>query len=189
MGSSPEEILVRPVTFRDTAAVGMLLQAALSRSPSSKMDVEDISDEAFIAGSDVVEPAVISEEVLLIAEIAGDVAGMAHVKRKELVRSRHVGRLELIIHPDAPGLQVGRELLTAALDASGHRGFFKIVLDVSAPDRVLQEIVDARGGWWAERVRPGALTWGGEKVDVTTWAHWIREGPGTSAEPPRKPAM
>jgi len=188
VGSTPEEILVRPVTFRDTAAVGMLLQAALPRSPSSKMDVEDISDEAFIAGSDVVEPAVISDDVLLIAEIAGDVAGMAHVKGKELVRSRHVARLELIIHPDAPGLHVGRELLTAALAASGDRGFIKIVLDVSAPDRVLQQIVDAHEGWWSERVRPGALLWEGEIVDVTTWAHWIQEDLGTCAETLEKPA-
>ena len=172
--SNQEKICVRAATFHDTLAVGQLIQAALPLSPSSTLNEGVIPHNAFITGSELLEGPMSGIEDLLIAEVDEEVAAIAHLKPKELVRSRHVARLQLLIHPEVPRKQVEDALMQSALERSAERGLIKLVIDVAQPDLELAALVERGQGWWSERVRRGALRWRGSAVDVTTWARWIR---------------
>ncbi|MEE2779016.1 MAG: GNAT family N-acetyltransferase [Myxococcota bacterium] len=165
---------MRAATFHDTLAVGQLIQVALPLSPSSTLNEGAIPHNAFITGSELLEGPMTGIEDLLIAEMDEEIAAMAHLKPKELVRSRHVARLQLLIHPDIPREPVEDALMQAALERGAERGLTKVVIDVAHPDLELAALVERGQGWWSERVRRGALRWQGSAVDVTTWARWIR---------------
>ena len=179
MDSNPEMIFVRPATFHDTLALGLLIQEALPLSPSSVLNEGTVLQEAFLTGSEVLEGAMVGTEDLLIAEVDEEVAGLVLVKPKELVRSRHVARLQLVVHPEAPGQEVRVALLRAALERSAERALIKVVMDVAQPDRELQSLVEQDELWWTERLRRGAVYWNGARIDVTTWACWVKGPPGS----------
>lgn len=180
MHEERDQILIREAALQDTLVVGELIQQSLHSSPSSTLDEGVVPQEAFITGHDLLEAAVEGEEDLLIAEVDGEVAGIAQLKAKELVRSRHVGRLQLLVHPDVPFESVATALVKAALDVGLERELIKVIMDVSSPDERLRKLVERGEMWWTERVRPGALLWESTLVDVTTWACWVQGPPETA---------
>lgn len=64
------------------------------------------------------------------------VEGFVTVQGGQLLRMRHVGKLEILVHADARGQGLGKALLDAALEwAEAHAGVAKIGLNVFADNR------------------------------------------------------
>ena len=162
------EVTVRRAQVRDAGAIGLLLLESLPDNPSARMDIDDLPPDPRSAGQDVVELALSRGDGLLLVEWRDLLVAVAHLRPKDLVRSRHVAVLNLVMHPNARHVNALRPLVDATLAHAGQTGVEKITLDVVEGDPLLSDLVD-ESAWWIERRRAGASRVDGELMDVVTW--------------------
>ena len=161
---------VRDADDRDAYAVGVLLLDCLAHNPSARLEPHDLPHDPILAGRDAIDLSLARGDVLLVAELDGHVAGLAHVRPKELLRSSHVATLTLYLHPSAPSGALCAGLEALARERATGLGLRKLTVDVTEGDSVLEALIGCGEGWRRERLRPGAMRVDGANRDVTTWA-------------------
>ncbi len=162
---------VRRATLADAAAVGQLHCTSLSMAPSSPVGRGDLPVDPLDAGREHIEPPIARGEIALVLEFSEQIAGIAVVRARELVRAHHVGDLTVLVHPLARGRGGGRQLVSAVIDAATPATWpHKLTVRVAADDEPLRRTLVSTGAPWVrERVEHGALRRGTALFDVERW--------------------
>lgn len=158
MRSGQSVIAVRQVRFDDSVALGTLVLEAVYEAPSSGHGPEDLAEDALIVGGDLAEACREGRELVLVAELGGSLAGVARVRQRPLVRSRHVADLEVLVHPAARRCGVGTALIREAIGQADRRpDVRKMSTRVAEDDEGLRAALARTGRWRRERVETLAL--------------------------------
>jgi GNAT superfamily N-acetyltransferase len=169
-------VKVRPADYEDGVPIGWLVLDGLDDAPSADRGVVDVGDEPVEIGSGIVEAAIASGAWLWVADEPDGIAGVVRVTARGLMRSRHVGDVEVLVHPSARRRGVGRELVRAIVDAArASARFAKLAARVAADDEALRRALMAAGPWRLERVETAALGRGVTRVDVEVYGLHLAE--------------
>ena len=167
---------VRLATNEDAVGLGTLIREALEDAPSAEIEVWEVEADPLALGRRLVEAGPDEDAgFVLVAEIRGEMAGIARVVRRSLARSRHVGEVQLVVHPSARGTGVGRALLeTVVRQAATSEGpqLRKLVARAAEDDAGLVGLLVALG-WERERSETAGLCRGGRLIDVLVFRWWV----------------
>jgi len=109
---------------------------------------------------DITQPEVIDEwlhnieagrTITVIAEADGKVAGYASLHHNEVLWTRHVGELRVLISPDYRGIGLGKKLTNEAFAIAKEMGLKKIVAQMTTDQRSARQVFERLG------FRPEAL--------------------------------
>lgn len=127
------EITIRPVRIEDAEAIN-----AIRRSPSVVENTFGMPSERIEANRKFIEN-LSGDDHLLVAEVDGEVVGMAgiHLKRG---KARHSAGLGIMVRDDYQGRGIGRRLMESLLDlADNWLDLRRVELEVLADnDRAIQ---------------------------------------------------
>ncbi|MCB9728091.1 MAG: GNAT family N-acetyltransferase [Deltaproteobacteria bacterium] len=166
---------VRAAGYEDGVPIGWLVLDGLDDAPSSDRGPVDVGDEPVDIGTAIVETALARDALLYVAEDEDGVLGAGRVGARELVRSRHVGDLAVLVHPRARRRGVGRALMEALVGgAEASRRFEKLAVRIAADDEALRRTVMGSGAWRLERLEIGALARGERRIDVEVMGLSVR---------------
>ncbi|MGM0576781.1 MAG: N-acetyltransferase family protein [Myxococcota bacterium] len=178
---------IRPAELSDAVALGWLLVESLDDAPSADRGPDDFSDDPVEVGSALVERAMRRNHRLLVADVPEGLCGVVRLAPRELLRSRHVADLDLLVHPVARRLGVGSALAGIAVRTAVEAPeVSKLSARVAADDEVLAATLDTSGPWGLERVERAALSRDARLVDVEIRSLWV-EGAPRRVEPARRP--
>ena len=164
-------ITVRQSALTDIVPIGELALASLTQAPSSAFEIDEVPGSPLILGEEL---AARSDERLrpIVAELGGALAGFVAFERRSMARSHHVIEVRLLIHPDARGRGIGRQLLVEAVDQlRSNPSVQKLVMIVASDDRALLGLLDQCADWTREQRCRAAWARGAERVDVESWAN------------------
>lgn len=166
-------ITIRPTTSLDCFAVGCLLLESIESAPSADRGPDELPSTELDAGAEIVQPALANGDIQFVAEVDGAIAGIAWVWPRELVRSRHIGDVYVLVHPEARGSGVGAGLVEAvsAAATAGQR-LAKLCLRAAADDDALGRLMVSKG-WRLERVELLGLTREEGSVDLMVWGRLL----------------
>ncbi len=171
-------MLARPATLEDVAAVGALICASLSRSPSSAFVRQDFAADEVDVGREVLVSALAAGDLAWVIETGDQIAGVALARGRPLARSAHISDLTLLVHPLARERGCGR-LLLREIVADAHRSvdIHKLAMRIAVDDVALERTLSTSETPWArERLEQGALRRGALVLDVDVWGLVLGHG-------------
>lgn len=109
---------------------------------------------------DITQPEVVDEwlrnieagrTITILAEIEEKIAGYASIHHNEVLWTRHVGELRVLISPDYRGIGLGKKLTNEAFAIAKEMGLKKIVAQMTTDQRGARQVFERLG------FRPEAL--------------------------------
>ena len=168
----PELVLtIRELEPTDIVALGSIALDALMDAPSSVQEFDEVPGSPLILGEEISN---LDEPGLrpLVAETSDELAGFAAFERRSMARSHHVVEVRLLVHPQARGQGIGRQLMRAVnRKFAQDPGVGKLVMIVAADDDALLKVVQDTPGWVIEQRATGAWARDDHRVDVESWAN------------------
>jgi GNAT superfamily N-acetyltransferase len=165
----------------DTVALGILILEGLLQSPSTETEASEMPSDPQILGEDLILGTMEKENALLmVADIEDQLAAVIRLTPRDLVHARHVGDVQLLVHPNARAQGIGAGLLHALAMKATAQGTVKLAMRIADDDRGLQRTV-SRCGWQRERREHLALRREEHLRSIEVWAlHLGHDAPHAS---------
>lgn len=161
-----EKAVIRPVRLEDAKELNEIRRMDGVRETITGIISERISQsEDFLKHLD-------DNDHVLVAELAGKVIACAGLHTNKNLRSRHVGRLGIMVHRDFQGNGIGKKLLNVLLDLADNWLLLRRVeLDVHVHHKKAIHLYESLG-FIIEGTRKYAATFEGTYADLYLMARY-----------------
>ena len=116
-----------------------------------------------------------NDNFLLLARLDGMIVGYSQGHRYELPYEKHVGDIEVIVHPQHKQRGIGYELLKAGIKLVREKGFKRLVSHVLAENKAQRRSLE-KGGFQLEGIKRKAINMHGELKDEALCALLLTNG-------------
>lgn len=153
-------VTIRPAEERDaqqiTTAVQEIIEAGQYIQKEAPREIEE--EKAFIRS------IVKKENMYVVAEVEGEVVGIARVLRGDLQMKHHTGMFRTWLIAKVQGMGIGKKLMEYTLEWCGEQKLHKLCLTVFASNPVAYELYK-KAGFHEEGVMKEQACLNGEYVD------------------------
>lgn len=170
VASWPLRVTTRLAAETDAHALGVIVHEGLRSAPSADVDRRELASDPVKLGEQLLEATSVT---LVVAELDGELCGLARLVPREFARAQHIGDVQLLVLDTARRRGVGRALLRAVRRLVLERGEQQKLAVRAAADDVGLTWLLASEGWRLERRELGALRRNERLHDVKVFAAYL----------------